>query len=98
MSTLRTSRCKELNALGYRADDRHPSQLFALRFSRRGAIVTRPKHSSRRTEAVLLSALNHDTLSLARNVIRAEAEALAQVAERLDAGFERVVEVLAEAS
>src|SRR5262245_5924164 len=39
-----------------------------------------------------------DALTLAREVLRTEADALTQVAGRLDAGFERVVEMLAEAS
>jgi arabinose-5-phosphate isomerase len=46
----------------------------------------------------MVGTLTRDTLSLAREVLRTEAEALVQVAGRLDTGFEHVVEMLIEAS
>jgi arabinose-5-phosphate isomerase len=98
MSSLREFRCKALSDSNYRAGDRTSKDLFALRFSHRGAIVRRPDIRLQFTETLVLGTLNRDTLSLAREVLRVEAEALAQVAGRLDADFERVVEMLAEAS
>ena len=44
------------------------------------------------------TALQIDVLSVARRVLRCEAEALERVAERLDEGFERVVELLEHCS
>ncbi len=71
-----------------------------LHFRRFAAIVAGPDRRFIRKDAAMPASLTKiavesDALAVGRRVLRAEAEALEQVAERLDDGFERVVEMLA---
>src|SRR5205085_3931052 len=61
---------------------------------RRGSERARPMATRRRLTSVPKTAPKQDIVDYAREVIRAEAEAVAQLSARLNGGFARAVELV----